>query len=286
MLMMHQRNILLCCEACVSEVGMQKISSSVAKLVCRKWGCKKISSSVHGALAELIGEVSRRDGGVRKYLFNQSEPPRHFVPLPLCAPQTGGDNLSSRCEVRDTVSTPLSLRATPPICSANRGRQSRQPAVWSEIEHQPPRHFVPLPYVLRKQGETILPAGGVGSEIEHQPPRHFVPLPLCAPQTGGDNLSSRWGGSPVGMQEISSSVHGALAELIGEVSRRDGGVGDRASTPSSRCATPPMCSANRGRQSRQPAVWVRDTVSTPSSRCATPPICSANRGRQSCRQRG
>ena len=38
-------------------------------------GCKEISSSVHGALAELIGEVSRRDGGVREYLFNQSEPP-------------------------------------------------------------------------------------------------------------------------------------------------------------------------------------------------------------------
>ena len=88
----------------------------------------------------------------------------------------------------------------------------------------------------------------MGSEIQYQPPRHVVPLPLCAPQTGGDNH----------------------------------GVGDTVSTPSSRCATPPMCSANRGRQSCQPAVWVRDTVSTPSSRCATPPICSANRGRQSC----
>ena len=52
---------------------------------------------------------------------------------------------------------------------------------------------------------------------------------------------------------MSSSVHGALAELIGEVSRRDGGVRDTASTPSSRCATPPICSANRGRQYCQPA---------------------------------
>ena len=56
-----------------------------------------MSSSVHGASAELIGEVSRRDGGVGKYLFNQSEPPRHVVPLPLCAPQTGGDNLARQC---------------------------------------------------------------------------------------------------------------------------------------------------------------------------------------------
>ena len=38
-------------------------------------GSKEMSSSVHGASAELIGEVSRRDGGVREYLFNQSEPP-------------------------------------------------------------------------------------------------------------------------------------------------------------------------------------------------------------------
>ena len=201
----------------------------------RKWEeCGKISSSVHGALAELIGEVSRRDGGVRKYLFNQSEPPRHFVPLPLCAPQTGGDNIASRrvvahrgwhrkweeCSeisssvhgasaeligevsrrdggVRDRASTPSSRCATPPICSANRGRQSRQPVCGSEIEYQPPRHIVPLPlyapqtggdnlasrrvgrrysinplvtschspYMLRKQGETILPAGSVGSPV-------------------------------------------------------------------------------------------------------------------------
>ena len=133
-----------------------KISSSVHGACVSEVGCKEISSSVHEASAELIGEVSRRDGGVG-----------------------------------DRVSTPLSLRATPPMCSANRGR-------------------------------------------------HLA--------------SQRCGGSLVGMQKISSSVHGALAELIGEVSRRDGGV--------------------------------RDTVSTPLSRCATPPICSANRGRQSCRQRG
>ena len=53
--------------------------------------------------------------------------------------------------------------------------------------------------------------------------------------------------SEVGCKEMSSSVHGALAELIGEVSRRDGGVRDTVSTPSSHCATPPICSANRGR---------------------------------------
>ena len=29
-----------------------------------------MSSSVHGASAELIGEVSRRDGGVREYSIN------------------------------------------------------------------------------------------------------------------------------------------------------------------------------------------------------------------------
>ena len=60
---------------------------------------RKMSSSVHGASAELIGEVSRRDGGVREYLFNQSGPPWHVVPLPLCASQTGGDNLASRSVV-------------------------------------------------------------------------------------------------------------------------------------------------------------------------------------------
>ena len=138
-----------------------------------------------------------------------------------------------------------------------------------------------------------------------------MPLPLCAPQTGGDNLASQQCGSLVGMQKMSSSVHGASAELIGEVSRRDGGVRDTVSTPLARCATPPMCSANRGRQSCQPVCGseiehqpprhvvplplyapqtggdnhgVRYTVSTLSSRCATPPICSANRGRQSCRR--
>ena len=111
---------------------------------------RKMSSSVHGASAELIGEVSRMDGGVR-----------------------------------DRASTPSSRCATPPMCFANRGRQSRQPVVWSEMQHQPPRHV--------------------------------VPLPLCASQTGGDI-------SPAG------SV-----------------VRDTVSTPSSRCATPPMCFANRGR---------------------------------------
>ena len=74
-----------------------KISSSVHGACVSEVGCKEISSSVHEASAELIGEVSRRDGGVRKYLFNQSEPPCHFVPLPLCAPQTGGDNLARQC---------------------------------------------------------------------------------------------------------------------------------------------------------------------------------------------
>ena len=111
-------------------------------------GCKEISSSVHEASAELIGEVSRRDGGVG-----------------------------------DTVSTPSSRCATPPICSANRGR----------------------------------------------------------------HLASRRVVASWGCKEISSSVHGALAELIGEVSRRDGGVRDTVSTPSLLRATPPMCSANRGR---------------------------------------
>ena len=61
--------------------------------------------------------------------------------------------------------------------------------------------------------------------------------------------------SEVGSKEMSSSVHGASAELIGEVSRRDGGVGDAVSTPSSLRATPPMCSANRGRQSRPGVAW-------------------------------
>ena len=207
-----------------------------------------MSSSVHGASAELIGEVSRRDGGVG-----------------------------------DAVSTPSSLRATPPMCSANRGRQS-----WGQrYSINPLVTLCHSPYVLRKQGETILPAGSVvalwgwhrkweecsemsssvhgasaeligevsrrdggvgdtcsirvnplvtlchspyvlrkqgetimGSDIRYQPPRHFVPLPLYAPQTGGDNLASRWSG-----------------------------VGDTASTPSSLRATPPICSANRGRQS-------------------------------------
>ena len=96
----------------------------------------------------------------------------------------------------------------------------------------------------------------MGLEIEYQPPRHVVPLPLCAPQTGGDNLASRrvvaswgWHRKWEECSEMSSSVHGALAELIGEVSRRDGGVRDTVSTPSSLRATPPMCSANMGRQS-------------------------------------
>ena len=69
-------------------------------------------------------------------------------------------------------------------------------------------------------------------------------------EVGSKEISSSVHGacvSEVGSKEMSSSVHGASAELIGEVSRRDGGVGDRASTPSSRCATPPMCSANKGR---------------------------------------
>ena len=84
-----------------------------------------MSSSVHGASAELIGEVSRRDGGVRKYLFNQSGPPRHVVPLPLCALQTGGD-----------------------ISPAG--------SVGSEIEHQPPRHVVPLPlYAPQTGGDNL-----------------------------------------------------------------------------------------------------------------------------------
>ena len=153
-----------------------------------------MSSSVHGASAELIGEVSRRDGGVG-----------------------------------DRASTPSSRCATPPMCSANRGRQSRPGVAWccgdvvwrwsgkmsfsvhgasAELIGEVSRRdggvgkylfnqsdpLVTLchsPYVLRKQGETIFPAGDVGSEIEHQPPRHFVPLPLYAPQTGGDNLASR-----------------------------------------------------------------------------------------------
>ena len=183
-----QRNILLCSRSlCVgSGKSAVKYPPLFTELVCRKLeGSSEMSSSVHGALAELIGEVSRRDGGVREYLFNQSEPPRHVVPLPLYAPQTGGDNLASRCVVGDTVSTPSSRCATPPMCSANRGR----------------------------------------------------------------HLASRRVVASWGCKEISSSVHGALAELIGEVSRRDGGVGDTASTPSSLRATPPICSANRGRQS-------------------------------------
>ena len=173
--------------------------------------------------------------------------------------------------------------------------------------------------MLRKQGETILPAGGVGSEIRYQPPRHFVPLPLCAPQTGGDNLASRrvvatrghrkWGEC----SEMSSSVHGASAELIGEVSRRDGGVRKylfNQSEPPRHVVPLPLCALQTGGdilpagsmgsdiryqpprhfvplplcapQTGGDNHGVRDTVSTPSSRCATPPICSANRGRQSC----
>ena len=142
------------------QTGGDNLAGSVVVAPCgwhRKWEeCSEISSSVHEASAELIGEVSRRDGGVG-----------------------------------DRASTPSSRCATPPMCSANRGRQSCQPA--------------------------------------------------C--------------GSLVGMQKMSSSVHGALAELIGEVSRRDGGVRDTASTPSSLRATPPICSANRGRQSCQPVAW-------------------------------
>ena len=61
--------------------------------VCRKLEeCSEISSSVHEALAELIGEVSRRDGGVR----DTASTPLSRCALPLCAPQTGGDNLASR----------------------------------------------------------------------------------------------------------------------------------------------------------------------------------------------
>ena len=157
MLMMHQRNVLLCSRSlCIgSWKGAVKYPPLFTEFVCRKWEeCGKISFSVHGALAELIGEVSRRDGGVR-----------------------------------DRVSTPSSLRATPPMCSANRGRQS---CGW-RYGINPLVTLCHSPYVLRKQGETIM-----GSEIQHQPPRHVVPLPLCAPQTGGDNLARQCGGSPVG----------------------------------------------------------------------------------------
>ena len=151
-----------------------KISSSVHGACVSEVGCKEISSSVHGALAELIGEVSRRDGGVR-----------------------------------DTASTPSSRCATPPMCSANRGRQScRQ------------RGCSPVGWHRKLEGSSEISSSVHG---------------VCV--------------SEVGSKEISSSVHGALAELIGEVSRRDGGVRDTVSTPSSRCATPPICSANRGRQS-------------------------------------
>ena len=146
----------------------------------REMARRKISSSVHGALAELIGEVSRRDGGVG-----------------------------------DTVSTPSSRCATPPMCSANRGR----------------------------------------------------------------HLASRQcGGSLVGMQKISSSVHGASAELIGEVSRRDGGVREylfNQSEPPRHVVPLPLCASQTGGDNH----GVRYTVSTPSSRCATPPMCFANRGR-------
>ena len=175
-----------------------------------------MSSSVHEASAELIGEVSRRDGGVRdrastpssrcatppicsanrgRHLASRQcgseiehQPPRHFVPLPLYAPQTGGDNHG----VGDTVSTPSSRCATPPMCSANRGRQSCQP-VW-----------------VRDRASTPL-------SLRATPP-------MCFANRGRQSCSQR-GCSPVGWQKMSSSVHGALAELIGEVSRRDGGVG-------------------------------------------------------------
>ena len=86
---------------CASQTGGDILPAGSVGVAPWGWhrkleGSSEMSSSVHEASAELIGEVPRRDGGVRKYLFNQSEPPRHVVPLPLCAPQTGGDNLASR----------------------------------------------------------------------------------------------------------------------------------------------------------------------------------------------
>ena len=69
-------------------------------------------------------------------------------------------------------------------------RKQGETIMGSDIRYQPPRHVVPLPLYALQTGGDILPAGGVGSEIRYQPPRHVVPLPLYAPQTGGDNLAS------------------------------------------------------------------------------------------------
>ena len=181
--------------------------------VGQRYGINPLDTSCHSPyVLRKQGETILPAGSVGSEI--QHQPPRHVVPLPLYAPQTGGDNLASRqCVVRDTVSTPSSRCATPPMCSANRGRQSclrcggslvgmqRNVLLCSRSFSGVNRGGVPQgrrgqrysinplvtlchsPYMLRKQGETIM-----GSEIRYQPPRHFVPLPLYASQTGGDIL--------------------------------------------------------------------------------------------------
>ena len=46
--------------------GILACGQSMAACSGREPVWRKMSSSVHGAFAELIGEVSRRDGGVRE----------------------------------------------------------------------------------------------------------------------------------------------------------------------------------------------------------------------------
>ena len=82
------------------------------------------------------------------------------------------------------------------------------------------------PYVLRKQGETISPAGSVGQRYSINPLVTLCHSPYVLRKQGETIL-------PAGSVGLENTV----------------------STPSSRCATPPMCSANRGRQSCQPVEW-------------------------------